>query len=343
MIALISALTVLSTTAPPPAQQISQAPEEDASNIRVDAQTGEAAWEAVVRDGRNIRRYDVGRGRAVKPAKSKTPVRSPDWTKSQKAPLVNALTEGGRWALQVKGQEPASPSAASDLHGTVSPDRKSIAFISGRSGQGDVYVTAANQSNQSPKRLSSTPLPEALPTWSPDGKHLAYVRLTDRGRQLIILSGADGSQSPQERVAADEREGTLFVAWRPDGKQLGFFGRDWSVGSAFYTVNPELGGATKVLGDVEPQWNGPSWLPDGRGGWVTILVRHGELLAIDSLGEQTVLQTGAFGVSEVAAAVIKGRRTLVFSALGLTSDEKLTPRYRKVYTWVWPTEAASAQ
>jgi len=151
-----------------------------------------------------------------------------------------------------------------------------------------------------------------------------------------VMSGVNGGKL-QERVAVDERDGPLTLSWRPDGKQLAFFGRDWSVGTALYTLNPDMGGASKVLGDVSQQPGGPAWLPDGKGGHNLLVVRNDALVVIDKLGEQTVLNPGAFGIGEVAAGVIGRRTTVVFTALGLTADENADPRYRKVYKWVVPT------
>ncbi len=334
---MITLLTTLIIAAPPgaPARAIS-APTEEACHIQLDARSGEVAWEVITRSGRQLRRHNIAKNRPIAPPKASAPARQMGWTKVTRKPLVNTLTNSGRWAVQIGGKEPASPSAASDIHGVVSPDRKTVAFVSGRSGQGDIYLTPSTKANQSPRRLSSSALPDVHPTWSPTGSHLAFLRITDRGRQLVVMSGVNGGKL-QERVAVDERDGPLTLSWRPDGKQLAFFGRDWSVGTALYTLNPDMGGASKVLGDVSQQPGGPAWLPDGKGGHNLLVVRNDALVVIDKLGEQTVLNPGAFGIGEVAAGVIGRRTTVVFTALGLTADENADPRYRKVYKWVVPT------
>ncbi len=333
---MIATLTALLLTAPPTTPRVISAPTEDACHLQIDPAAGEASWEVVRRNGRQIRRYNIAKNRAISPPKFGTPIRGISWTRSPRTPMVNVLTDSGRWAIQIGGKEPAAPSAASDIHGAISPDRKTVAFVSGRSGQGDIYLTPANKSNQSPRRLSSGALPDVRPTWSPAGKHLAFLRLSERGRQLIVLSGVSGG-AVQERVAADERDAALFLSWRPDSKQIAFYGRDWSVGTALYTVDPSMGGASKVIGDVTVQWGGPAWIPESDGSYSLLVVRNGTLVVIDKLGEQKVLDTGAFGIDEVAAAPVgRQKRTVVFTALGLEDDENADPRYRKVYKWVFP-------
>lgn len=339
----LAAFTVLAALAAPPPAVLISAPDEEAMHPAVSNDGGEAAWDVLTGSGaRQVRRYNLLRGRAVAPPRGTDSALGLRWTRNARKPIVNVLTDEGRWALQMGGEEPASPSAASDLHAAVSPDRSLVAFVSGRSGKGDIYVTDANRTNQSPRRLSSSALPDVAPVWSPDSASLSFVRLTERGRQLIVLTGVQGDGSAAERVAADEREGALWPSWRPDGQELAFYGRDWSVGTALYRVNPQGGGASKILSDVVPQAGGPAWLPDGDG-FALIVVRGDELVAVDSLGTPTRLETGTFGHGEVRGAVIKGERTLIFTALGLAGDEGADVRHRKVYRWVWPVAASAGE
>ena len=84
-----------------------------------------------------------------------------------------------------------------------SPDRRRIAFVSGRGGAfwaPDLYVMDANGKNV--RRLTRGPATRTLfvassePAWTPDGKRIVFVRTTVR---------RDGSQSDLWIVGADGR------------------------------------------------------------------------------------------------------------------------------------------
>src|SRR5207249_8492932 len=64
-----------------------------------------------------------------------------------------------------------------DGHGHWSPVHDRIAFISGRSGKGDVY--SLDLATKTTTRLTLGEQPYLYPQWSPDGKRLA-VRSEER-------------------------------------------------------------------------------------------------------------------------------------------------------------------
>lgn len=71
--------------------------------------------------------------------------------------------------------------------------------------------------NGTPKRLTSGRSGEFDPTWSPDGRYIAYVTWTDSGGQLMRIRG-DGSGSPEQisrRVAFYARPG-----YSPSGSRI---------------------------------------------------------------------------------------------------------------------------
>jgi Tol biopolymer transport system component len=72
-------------------------------------------------------------------------------------------------------------------------------------------------------RLTTDPAEDGRPTWSPDGRQIAFLRFTP-GRQAIYLIPPLGG--PERRIAEFARVGRGFligrVAWSPDGKFLVF-------------------------------------------------------------------------------------------------------------------------
>jgi Tol biopolymer transport system component len=108
------------------------------------------------------------------------------------------------------------------------------------------------------------------PTWSPDGRHLAFTRLNNstaepQGRQAIFVAGTDGS---------DPRRITPWALdanspdWSPDGRTILFSSHEDAAIAApeqLYTVRPD-GSELRMIrpaGLSEPNnWNG-RFSPDG--------------------------------------------------------------------------------
>jgi len=149
--------------------------------------------------------------------------------------------------------EPAD--AADDFDPAWSPNDDTIAFISNRSGNDDIWLT--NSIGHMTTNLTRTASNERSPAWSPDGASLAFV--SDRaGTDDVYTIGRDGFGV--ERVtnspAAEESP-----AWSPDGREIAFQSlRDgnWEI----YAVTVE-GSATRRLTTDAAADTHPSWSPDG--------------------------------------------------------------------------------
>jgi Tol biopolymer transport system component len=68
-----------------------------------------------------------------------------------------------------------------------SPDGSMVAFVSGRSGDEELYVARADGSGV--RRLTRAPGPDLTPAWSPDGRRIAFSRNAE-----IWTMRADGSR-----------------------------------------------------------------------------------------------------------------------------------------------------
>jgi len=79
-----------------------------------------------------------------------------------------------------------------------------------------VWINATD-GNTSPKQLT-TKESSSQPSWSPDGKQLAFVRLVDGKPQVFLLS-LDGGEATQ---LTKFKYGAGTPQWSPDGKQIIF-------------------------------------------------------------------------------------------------------------------------
>lgn len=57
---------------------------------------------------------------------------------------------------------------------------------------------------------------DTAPSWSPDGRYLAFIRKTDKKPQLWILDYTSGSMTPYSKL----ERGIGFFRWSPDGRSI---------------------------------------------------------------------------------------------------------------------------
>jgi hypothetical protein len=292
-------------------------PDEDVFGLAVNGDLAEVFYEALTPDGRQVRRLQLKKKTAVRPTPAmELALRAPFWVGAKK---IGATALGGdaRWAVRVEGKEPAAASSAADLSGSASPNGEWVAFISGRSGSGDLFIVPAGKTNQPPKRLSSGAMPELAPVWSPAGDQIAFLRASPRGRELVLIEGFAGGGTVSETVVADDRMAPIAVSFRPDGRALGFYSRDWSAETALVVMPVEGGTPLFNQKGVVPQSQGPAWLEGDEGRWFAITVfTDDRVVALDQMGTPVVIETGLFGHQEVAAATFGGERTLLLAASG---------------------------
>jgi YD repeat-containing protein len=104
-----------------------------------------------------------------------------------------------------------------NYHARLSPDGTQLAFDSDRGGQRAVYVAQRDGSNL--RRVSGRGF-AAIPTWSPDGTMLAFVRGEAARPQVWNLWVLDIALNRLDRFTS-YRYGQLWGAsWFPDGKRV---------------------------------------------------------------------------------------------------------------------------
>ena len=151
----------------------------------------------------------------------------------------------------------------------------------------ELYVMNADGGSQ--KRLTFNVEFEGNPTWSPDGRNLAFQSRID-GNQEIYVIGVNGTGLTR---LTDNNHADVIPAWSPDGRFIAFssnrpkteFGellaeaslRDFSTGGAptdydIYLMNTEDGSVFNWTQISDSNDSSPSWSPDG--GWIAYEGRY---------------------------------------------------------------------
>jgi Tol biopolymer transport system component len=150
----------------------------------------------------------------------------------------------------------------------VSPDGEWIAFRS-LGGQEDLFLVRSDGTGL--RKVTDDPHRDRGPTWSPDGKRIAFYSNRDAGKYEIWLINPDGSGLTQ--VTRTSGNG-WFPSWSPDGKRIAY-----PTGTESVVVDVAAGPA-RAPEPLPPfpeagRWfQVTSWSPDGRS-----LAGQGDVLA----------------------------------------------------------------
>ena len=110
--------------------------------------------------------------------------------------------------------------------------------------------------------LSKTDNPQGYvyPTWSPDGKQIAYAEPVEEGGVEVFVMGADGSNKKQLTKMGGMN---THSAWSPDGKKIAF--QHWGQGeesASLYMMDPDGSNQKEVVKGEGPVEGGrPAWKP----------------------------------------------------------------------------------
>ena len=165
---------------------------------------------------------------------------------------------------------------ANDSSPSWSPDGKRIAFVSYRDGHvrangrptSEIYVMDADGGN--PQNLTNDPNDDWDPSWSPDGKRIAFMSGRDRKNNPhnyeIYVMDADGSnqQNLTNSPLEDRRP-----AWSPDGKRIvfssardGHFETKFGITDEIYVMDTDGQNQQRLTENRRYDWH-PSWSSDG--------------------------------------------------------------------------------
>ena len=132
-------------------------------------------------------------------------------------------------AVLPQGAAPDAPATrivddgSRNYHAQPSPDGRSIAFDSDRDGERAVYVAEADGSGV---RRISDPGYAAVPTWSPDGTRLTYIRAEPDRPSVWNLWIQPAHRGPARRLTSHAFGQTWSASWFPDGRHIAYAHED---------------------------------------------------------------------------------------------------------------------
>ena len=119
--------------------------------------------------------------------------------------------------------------AANDTHPVYSPDRTQLAFVSTRTGGGDIYVLSFASGDV--RRVTFDDGPDQLDGWSRDGAYLYFFSnahdLAGGMNDVYRVAAAGGTPMP---VSGDRYANEFFSAVSPDGRTLAMSARGTASG-----------------------------------------------------------------------------------------------------------------
>ncbi len=110
--------------------------------------------------------------------------------------------------IHYEQSRPVTTSVDGNYQPVWSPDGETIAFVSDRDGQDDLYMVSTD--SDMPTRLTNLGRTIVHATWSPDGETIAFIMRSNNGRTVMVVDAQTGNPYPvtQNRVP-------IGVSWRP--------------------------------------------------------------------------------------------------------------------------------
>lgn len=145
-----------------------------------------------------------------------------------------------------------------------SPDGAALVFASDRDGADRLYLLAlaTGETRRLSRRDLDTATVEEAPTWSADGRRIAYV-LRRAGEPSRVIIADLANNTDVELSGGDTAADAGEPAFSPDGRYLAL-GVTRGPDAQIRLARADGSGAVQVTHGRGPNWH-PSWVPDPRG------------------------------------------------------------------------------
>jgi Tol biopolymer transport system component len=232
---------------------------------------------------------------------------------------------GGQTALNLTSESPAAEGQAA-----FSFDGERIAFRSQRDG-GGLFVMG--RTGEAPRRVTTEGVD---PSWSPDGRRLAYATVstrapTSRGALSALRVVDIETGAVTELLRAD----AMNPAWSPNGRFIAYWGmtsgsEDFARARDIWAIPADGGAPWRVTDDAHVDWC-PVWSPDGaylyfasdRGGSMNLWRLPMDPDSGRPEGDPEPVTTPAAYVGRPQIAAVSGE--IVFEAINSTSNVYRSP------------------
>ena len=140
----------------------------------------------------------------------------------------------------------------------ASHHKPQIVFGSTRDGNPEIYLMDADGNNQI--RLTNHWETDIQPSWSPDGRRIAFVSDRNGGNYQIYVMHSNGKNV--RRLTDGEYD--WRPAWSPDGQWIAFHSRRGEEKAKVYVVAPDGTNLRKLAADIPSSDIEAAWSPDGQ-------------------------------------------------------------------------------
>lgn len=174
--------------------------------------------------------------------------------------VIDGDGSGLRRLAHISGRAPVwSPDGRKLVFGKQ-PRRRGEACRPAGLCKDEIYVINADGTGL--QRLTRNASVDGHPTWSPDGRRIAFTRDRDEFTANIYVMNADGSG--QRRLTQElTRRPWVEVAWSPDWKEIAFVDSGALGALDIFVINADGSGLRNVTNTWTTSFD-LAWSPDGR-------------------------------------------------------------------------------